>query len=145
MAEWAVTQVDTFKAAVSGAGMANLISEFGTERGSAYDEWFFGQPYEKPEGFLHSSPFMYLKNAKTPTLILQGENDTTDPLGQSQQLYRALKHYGVETELVIFPRENHNLTRTGEPKHLVESINWQCYWFDRFLNGNEKSVPPDAY
>ncbi len=38
----------------------------------------------------------------------------------------AKKHYGVNTEIVIFPRENHNLTRTGEPKHLVESLNWLC-------------------
>jgi hypothetical protein len=37
------------------------------------------------------------------------------------------------------------LTRTGEPKHLVESLNWQCYWFDRFLNGNAKAQPPDAF
>ena len=44
--------------------------------------------------------------------------------------------------MVIFPRENHNLTRTGEPKHLVESMNWQCYWFDRFLNGNESAKRP---
>jgi len=45
---------------------------------------------------------------------------------------------------VIFPRENHNLTRTGEPKHLVESLNWQLYWFERFLNGNAGAKPPDA-
>ena len=45
---------------------------------------------------------------------------------------------------MFFPRENHNLTRTGEPKHLVESINWQVYWFDRYLNGNAAAVPPDA-
>ena len=47
-------------------------------------------------------------------------------------------------EIVFFPRENHNLTRTGEPKHLVESLNWQVYWFDRYLNGNASAVPPDA-
>jgi hypothetical protein len=45
---------------------------------------------------------------------------------------------------VLFPRENHNLTRTGEPKHLVESLNWQLYWFDRYLNGNANAKPPDA-
>ena len=45
---------------------------------------------------------------------------------------------------MFFPRENHNLTRTGEPTHLVESLKWQVYWFDRFLNGNEHAVPPDA-
>jgi dipeptidyl aminopeptidase/acylaminoacyl peptidase len=49
----------------------------------------------------------------------------------------------VTTEIVMFPRENHNLTRAGEPKHLVESLNWQLYWFDRFLNGNASAVPPD--
>lgn len=55
-----------------------------------------------------------------------------------------LQHYGVPSEMVIFPRENHNLTRTGEPKHLVESLNWQVYWFERYLNGNAASKPPDA-
>src|SRR5262249_55626718 len=64
MAEWAITQTNRFKAAVSGAGMANLISEFGTEAGSAYDEWFWGLPWEHPEGFLKSSPITYLKNAR---------------------------------------------------------------------------------
>jgi dipeptidyl aminopeptidase/acylaminoacyl peptidase len=52
--------------------------------------------------------------------------------------------FRVNTEMVFFPRESHNLTRTGEPKHLVESLNCQLYWFDRFLNGNANAVPPDA-
>ena len=70
---------------------------------------------------------------KTPILILHSDNDYRVPLEQGEQWFRALKHYGVNAELVIFPRENHNLTRMGEPKHLMESLNWQCYWFDRFL------------
>jgi dipeptidyl aminopeptidase/acylaminoacyl peptidase len=127
MSEWAVTQTTRFKAAVSGAGMSDLIAEFGTESHPSYDEWFFGQPYEKPEGFLHSSPFMYMKNAKTPTLILQGENDTTDPLGQSQQLYRGLKHYGVKAELVQYPREPHG---PQEEKHNLDILNRILRWYD---------------
>jgi dipeptidyl aminopeptidase/acylaminoacyl peptidase len=127
MSEWAITQTTRFKAAVSGAGMADLIAEFGTESHPSYDEWFFGQPYEKPEGFLHSSPFMYMKNAKTPTLILQGENDTTDPLGQSQQLYRGLKHYGVKAELVEYPREPHG---PQEEKHNLDILNRIVHWYD---------------
>jgi dipeptidyl aminopeptidase/acylaminoacyl peptidase len=127
MSEWAITQTTRFKAAVSGAGMADLIAEFGTESHPSYDEWFFGQPYEKPEGFLHSSPFMYMKNAKTPTLILQGENDTTDPLGQSQQLYRGLKHYGVKAELVEYPREPHG---PQEEKHNIDILNRIVHWYD---------------
>ncbi len=130
MSEWAITQTSRFKAAVSGAGMADLIAEFGTESHPSYDEWFFGQPYEKPEGFLHSSPFMYMKNAKTPTLILQGENDTTDPLGQSQQLYRGLKHYGVKAEFVEYPREPHG---PQEEKHNLDVLRRILRWYDENL------------
>jgi dipeptidyl aminopeptidase/acylaminoacyl peptidase len=127
MSEWAITQTTRFKAAVSGAGMADLIAEFGTESHPSYDEWFWGLPYERPQGFLHSSPFMYLKNAKTPTLILQGEDDTTDPLGQSQQLYRGLKHYGVKAELVEYPREPHG---PQEEKHNLDILNRIAAWYD---------------
>ena len=130
MAEWAITQTNAFKAAVSGAGMANLISEFGTEDHPAGDEWFFGVPWEKPEGFLNSSPFVYLKNAKTPTLVLQGDSDTIDPLGQSQELYRGLKRYGVEAELVTYPREPHGF---HEEKHLVDRLNRILAWYDAHL------------
>ena len=132
MAEWAITQKTkyVFQAAVSGAGMANLISEYGTEQHPSYDEWFWSVPYEKPEGFLNHSPFLFLKNAKTPTLILQGDADTVDPLGQSQELYRGLKRYGVPTELVVYPREPHGLR---EEKHLVDRLNRIVAWFDRYL------------
>jgi dipeptidyl aminopeptidase/acylaminoacyl peptidase len=130
MAEWAITQTNVFKAAVSGAGMANLISEFGTEDHPAGDEWFYGVPWEKPEGFLNSSPFVYLKNAKTPTLVLQGDADTIDPLGQSQELYRGLKRYGVETELVVYPREPHGF---HEEKHLVDRLNRILAWYEKYL------------
>lgn len=130
MAEWAITQTTRFKAAVSGAGMANLLSEFGTEEHPAYDEWFYGLPYENPEGFLNSSPFLFLKNARTPTLILQGEADTIDPLGQSQELYRGLKRYGVETEFVVYPREPHGIR---EEKHLLDRLNRILAWYDKYM------------
>jgi len=130
MAEWAITQTNAFKAAVSGAGMANLISEFGTEDHPAGDEWFYGVPWEQPEGFLNSSPFVHLKKAKTPTLVLQGDADTVDPLGQSQELYRGLKRYGVETELVVYPREPHGFR---EEKHLVDRLGRILGWYDKYL------------
>jgi dipeptidyl aminopeptidase/acylaminoacyl peptidase len=86
----------------------------------------------------------YAANVKTPILILHSDNDYRVPLEQGEQWFRALKHYGATAEFVIFPRENHNLTRTGEPKHLVESLNWQLYWFERYLDGNQSATPPDA-
>jgi len=132
MAEWAVTQTNDFKAAVSGAGLSDLISEYGSEEHPSYDEWFYGVPYESASlvKYLNSSPFTQLKNAKRPTLILQGETDTTDPPGQSQELYRGLKHYGVETELVMYPREPHRLR---EEKHLLDRLNRMLAWYDAHL------------
>jgi len=130
MSEWAITQTNRFKAAVSGAGLADLATEYGTEEHPSYDEWFYGLPYEKPEGFRKSSPITYIRNAKTPTLILQGDADTVDPLSQSQMLHRALKRYGVETELVIYPREGHGLR---EEKHLIDRLNRIVGWFDKHL------------
>jgi dipeptidyl aminopeptidase/acylaminoacyl peptidase len=130
MAEWAITQTNDFKAAVSGAGMADLISEFGTEDHPEGDEWFYGVPWEKPEGFLNSSPFLHLKDAKTPTLVLQGDADTIDPLGQSQELYRGLKRYGVESDFVIYPREPHGFQ---EQQHLLDRLNRILAWYAKYL------------
>jgi dipeptidyl aminopeptidase/acylaminoacyl peptidase len=140
MAEWAITQTNEFKVAVSGAGMANLISEFGMEDHPAGDEWFYGVPWEKPEGFLNSSPFIHLKNAKTPTLVLQGDTDTIDPLGQSQELYRGLKRYGVEAELVVYPREPHGF---HEEKHLLDRLNRILAWYDKYLKGDQAKRAAD--
>lgn len=130
MAAWAVTQTNRFKAAVSGAGMSDLATEFGTEDGPAYDEWFYGLPYENPDGFAKSSPMTYVKNVRTPTLLLHGENDRTDPLAQSQMFYRALKRYGVESEFVVYPREPHGLQ---EEKHQIDRLNRVVRWFDAHL------------
>jgi len=137
MSEWAITQTTRFKAAVSGAGLSNLISEYGTEQHPSYDEWFYGVPYEpeKIAGFLNSSPFVHLKNAKTPTLILQGESDTVDPIGQSTELYRGLKRYGVDTELVLYPREPHGF---HEEKHLVDRLNRVLAWYDKYLKSDSE-------
>jgi dipeptidyl aminopeptidase/acylaminoacyl peptidase len=137
MSEWAITQTTRFKAAVSGAGLSDLVSEYGTEQHPSYDEWFYGVPYEpeKIAGFLNSSPFVHLKNVKTPTLILQGESDTVDPVGQSTELYRGLKRYGVDTELVLYPREPHGF---HEEKHLVDRLNRILAWYDKYLKSDSE-------
>jgi dipeptidyl aminopeptidase/acylaminoacyl peptidase len=130
MAAWAITQTERFKAAVVGAGMSDLASEFGTEEGPQYDQWFYGVPYERPEGYLRSSPISYIKSARTPTLILHGEDDKVDPLGQAQQLYRGLQHYGVRCAFVVYPREGHGLR---EDKHMLDYHRRLLAWFDRHL------------
>jgi dipeptidyl aminopeptidase/acylaminoacyl peptidase len=132
MSAWAITQTPRFKAAVVGAGMSDLASEFGTESlGSAqYDRWFYGVPHENADGFIKSSPITHLKNAKTPTLILHPENDLIDPIGQGQQLHRGLKQLGVACEFVIYPREGHG---PQEKNHLLDINRRLLRWFDTHL------------
>lgn len=144
MTNWIVGHTNMFKAAVTLRSVSNFISDEGT-RDFAYGHApdFGGDLFEKFDLYWERSPVKYAKNVKTPTLVLHSEHDLRVPLEQGEQWYRALKHFGVTTELVVFPRENHNLTRTGEPRHLIESLNWQVYWFDRFINGNAAAVPPD--
>lgn len=143
MTNWIVGHTDRFKAAVTLRSVVNFISDEGTRDGAyGHKGDFGGDLFEKFDLYWDRSPLKYARNVKTPTLILHSDNDFRVPLEQGEQWFRALKHFGVVTEIVMFPRENHNLTRTGEPKHLVESLNWQLYWFDRFINGNAAAFPP---
>jgi len=99
--------------------------------GPGLRRWFLRTALRKSYRFLNSSPFLHLKNAKTPTLILQGEDDDTDPVGQSQELYRGLSAYGVETELVLSPRK----PRLPEEKHLLDRLNRILAWLRQTLEG----------
>jgi dipeptidyl aminopeptidase/acylaminoacyl peptidase len=107
MAGFVEGKTDRFKAIVSGAPVIDQFSEYGTEDGSWYDRWYFGKPWEHMTDAWRQSPLSGVGRAKTPFLLLQGEEDEVDPLGQSQEMYRALRQMGVAVELVTFPRENH--------------------------------------
>jgi dipeptidyl aminopeptidase/acylaminoacyl peptidase len=145
MTNWILGHTTRFKAAVTLRSISNFLSDDGTRDGAyGHEDDFKGFLFDELDQYWNASPLKYAKNVKTPTLILHSDNDYRVPLEQGEQWFRALKHFGVTAEIVIFPRENHNLTRTGEPKHLVESLNWQCYWFDRYLNGNAEAKAPDA-
>jgi len=145
MTNWIVSHTNRFKAAVTLRSVSNFISDEGTRDGSyGHEDYFKGILFDDFDQYWDASPLKYARNVRTPTLILHSDNDFRVPIEQGEQWFRALQHYGVPSELVLFPRENHNLTRTGEPKHLVESLNWQIYWFERYLNGNASAKPPDA-
>lgn len=132
MAAWAVTQTDRFKASVSGAPMTDLASEFGTESAgvNAGDTWALGTPYENQGLFIERSPVTFVKKVRTPTLLLNGEEDTTDPIGQVQQFYRGLKRYHVESELVVYPREGHGIR---EEKHQLDVLDRVVAWYEKYL------------
>ncbi|MBW2037758.1 MAG: S9 family peptidase, partial [Deltaproteobacteria bacterium] len=132
MAAWAVTQTNRFKASVSGAPMTDLASEFGTESHEVNigDTWALGTPYENLNLFIQRSPVTFVKNVKTPTLLLNGEKDLVDPIGQCQQFYRGLRRYDVETEFVVYPRMGHV---PREEKHWLDVMNRMLYWFEKYL------------
>jgi dipeptidyl aminopeptidase/acylaminoacyl peptidase len=107
MAGFVEGKTDRFKAVISGAPVIDQFSEYGTEGGSWYDRWYFGKPWQRMEDAWRQSPLAGAAHAHTPFLLIQGESDTTDPLGQAQEMYRALRQDGVPVELVTYPRENH--------------------------------------
>lgn len=145
LTNWIVGHTNVFKAAVTLRSISNFVSDEGTRDGAyGHTPDFGGDLFERFDFYWERSPLKYAKNVRTPTLILHADNDLRVPLEQAEQWFRALRHFGATAELVVFPRENHNLTRTGEPRHLVESLNWQTYWFERYLDGNARAVPPDA-
>ena len=107
MAAFVEGKTDRFKAIISGAPVIDQFSEYGTEKGSWYDRWYFGKPWENTQDAWRQSPLAGAAHAKTPFLLIQGQSDTTDPLGQAEEMYRALRQEGVPVELVTYPREDH--------------------------------------
>ena len=145
MTNWIVSHTTRFKAAVTLRSISNFVSDDGTRDGMyGHTDDFGGDIFERFDFYWDRSPLKYVKNVKTPTLVLHSDADYRVPIEQGEQWFRALRHFGVPSEIVFFPRENHNLTRTGEPKHLVESLRWQVYWFEKYLDGNAAATPPDA-
>ena len=131
LSAWAITQTDRFKAASVMAGAVELGSFYGQSDVQRYRAFEFdGPPWETPEKWAKSSPFTHIRAARTPTLILVGENDARVPLPQAQQLYRALLGLGVPTEYVHYPREGHGLR---EPRHRADQFLRQRAWFERWV------------
>ena len=83
---------------------------------------------------------VYIKQAKTPTLILHGQQDTRVPIGQAQELYMGLKKNGVPVTLVFFPREGHGLS---EPRHQLDKIKREYAFFAKSVLGVEAKDKPE--
>jgi dipeptidyl aminopeptidase/acylaminoacyl peptidase len=131
MTMWGVTQTHRFKAAVAGAGIADWLSYYGE---NSIDEWmipYFGATvYDDPEVYAKSSPITFIKNVKTPTLIVVGERDAECPSPQSYEFWHALKTLGVKTELVVYAGEGHGFR---DPKHREDVLKRTVAWFNEYL------------
>ncbi len=128
-----------FKAIVAGAPVIDQESEYGTENGSWYDRWFYGGfPWTHSDDAWKQSALAYAGHAKTPLLLLQGESDRTDPLGQSEEMFRALRQQGVPVDLIEYPREDHGPLAMGifgepspEPWHGFDGRQRIVNFFDK--------------
>ncbi|TFD51567.1 S9 family peptidase [Cryobacterium frigoriphilum] len=96
---------------------------------------FFGQEYVgiDPERMRAQSPQAHVAQVRTPTLLIHSSQDLRCPQAQSERYYAALKRGGVPAELVIFPGENHELTRSGNPRHRLQRFTIVLEWWARFL------------
>lgn len=132
MTMWALTQTDRFKAAVSGAGLSDWLSYYGT---NDIDTWmipYFGASvYDDPKVYERSSPITFIKNVRTPTLIVGGDRDAEVPISQSYEYWNALKRHGVKTEFVVYPDEGHFFFR---PADQADVMSRAVEWFKVQLN-----------
>ncbi len=128
MTMWAVTQTERFRAAVAGAGLSNWQSYYGE---NSIDQWmipFFGASvYDDPSIYARSSPITFIKNVKTPTLVVVGDRDGEVPAPQSFEFWHALKTLGVKTQLVVYPNEGHAIRN---PEHRRDIARRLVMWFD---------------
>jgi len=92
-----------------------------------------GYPYRDEEKLMVQSPIRYVADAKTPTLLIHSENDLRCPVWGAEEFFTSLIEVGVETELVRFPDENHDLSRSGKPKHREERLRHMVRWFNNYL------------
>jgi dipeptidyl aminopeptidase/acylaminoacyl peptidase len=131
-----ITVTNRFKAASSGAGVANWISMYAqTDERFRRAVWFGGTPWERNapiDTYWNSSPLRDVANANTPTLFFVGENDARVPMPQSVEMFRALKSRDVPTKLYAAPREGH---QWGELRHLLFKANAELEWFEQHARG----------
>ncbi|MFZ5918792.1 MAG: S9 family peptidase [Chloroflexota bacterium] len=134
MTAWLIGHDDRFKAAVSQRGVYNLISFTGTTDIPRFTESQYGASYwDDPLLLWQHSPLAYVEQIHTPLLIVHSEHDYRAPISDAEQLYTALKRLGREVVLVRYPREGHELSRSGEPKHRIDRINRIVAWFDEHV------------
>ncbi len=136
MTSWIVGHTDRFKAAVSERAVNNFDSQWGSsDLGWDFKGYLGTFLFEDVETYLRVSPSTYAQDIHTPLLILHSEEDLRCPVEQAEHLFVTLRLLKRPVELVRFPAESHELTRSGSPLHRVQRFDLVVEWFDRYLKG----------
>ncbi len=146
MTAWVTTKTNRFKAAETDRMISDWTSWWGmSDAQSLTNGEFFGKPWENQAMYDSLSPIRHVKNVKTPTLMVQSEEDFRTPMGNADLWYMALKSQGVPAEFVRYPRSTHELSRSGEPWLLTDRLNrinqWFAYWL---IEGGPKTSATTA-
>ncbi|MDS0296150.1 S9 family peptidase [Halogeometricum luteum] len=133
MTGWIVGHTDFFAGAVAQRGVFDLSSFYGsTDAFKLIEGDFDSTPWEDPEFLWEQSPVAYADEVTTPTLVMHADNDFRVPVNNGEMFYLFMKKNGVETRLVRYPREGHELSRSGEPAHVVDRLERTVRWFDGY-------------
>ena len=140
LTNWTITQTQRFAAAVSQRDIADWSNWWYTADFTLFQpSWFKAPPFEDPEDYKARSPITYIKNVKTPLMLILGEADyRTPPTAGGEDMFRALKYRKIPTVMVRFPNESHELSRSGQPWHRIERLEHIVGWFDKWLMGIPK-------
>jgi dipeptidyl aminopeptidase/acylaminoacyl peptidase len=133
---WIIGHTDRFKAAAYGAGDTNLVSYYGTASINPGFDMMNEAPYASLERWIERSPLVSAGRVRTPCLIFQGEKDTIVPIGQSQEFYRALRHYKVPTRLVVYPDQPHGLQI---PSYQRDKMEREREWIEKYVPSSPSS------
>jgi dipeptidyl aminopeptidase/acylaminoacyl peptidase len=136
MTAWLVGHSERFRAAVAQRGCYNFTSFYGTsDIGPLFGDYVFGGPaYEREALYRERSPLTYASRMRTPLLLIHSEMDLRCPIEQAEQLFAQLRRIGkCVVEMVRFPEESHNLSRSGRPDRRIERLQRIYGWFDRYL------------
>ncbi|MBP1231490.1 dipeptidyl aminopeptidase/acylaminoacyl peptidase [Arthrobacter sp. PvP102] len=128
---WTISQDHRFKAAIVERGFLDPVSFIG----SSDIGWFFGGEYTgtSPEQMAAQSPMATVGNVRTPSLVIHSEEDLRCPVEQGQRYFTALKQQGVDAAFLVFPGENHELSRSGTPHHRKQRFEEVLRWWSRYL------------
>jgi dipeptidyl aminopeptidase/acylaminoacyl peptidase len=128
---WTISQDHRFKAAIVERGFLDPVSF----TGSSDIGWFFGGQYLGllPDQMAAQSPMATISAVRTPTLVIHSEEDLRCPVEQAQRYFTALKQQGVEAAFLVFPGENHELSRSGTPHHRKQRFEHILHWWAKHL------------
>lgn len=135
MTNWIIGHTNRFRAAVSQRSISSWISfttlsDIGYSFGLSYSG---SDPWNDLPKLWKQSPLAYADQVKTPTLFIHSEEDYRCPLPEGLQMYSALRHFGVPSRIVIFKRENHELSRGGKPLNRIKRLYEITNWFQSYL------------